>query len=93
MEKTGRHKSLDKDLKRSIEWLQSFSYVTKTVIGISECCRHKYSPGSLRWKSDVPGGIKINGYSGKGVTDIFVKVDPIGYREQVKQMLSERFAQ
>lgn len=93
MEKTGRHKSLDKDLKRSIEWLQSFPFVTKTVIGISECCRHKYSPGVLRWKSDVPGGIKMNGYSGKGVTDIFVKVDPIEHREHVKQMLLERFVE
>ena len=91
MEKTGRHKSLDKDLKRSVEWLKNFDYVTKVVIGISECCRHKYAPGTLRWKSDVPGGIKINGYSGKGVTDLFIKIDPIEQRPTLKMLLSERF--
>ena len=91
MEKTGRHKSLDKDLKRSVEWLKSFAVVTKVVIGISESCRHKYPPGVLRWKSDVPGGIKLNGYSGKGVTDLFVKVDPIEYREHIKDLIKQKF--
>jgi hypothetical protein len=91
VEKTGRHKSLDKDLKRSVEWLKSFTYVTKVVIGISECCRHRYSPGTLRWKSDVAGGMKLNGYSGKGITDLFVKVDPIELREHVKDLLKEKF--
>jgi len=91
MEKTGRHKSLEKDVKRSVEWLKSLTYVSRVVIGTSESCRHKYAPGTLRWKSDVPGGIKINAYSGKGVTDIFIKVDPIEQRPLLKTLLNERF--
>lgn len=91
MEKTGRHKSLGKDLKRSVQWLMSVSAVTKVVIGISECCRHHYAPGTLRWKMDAPGGIKINGYSGNGVTDLFIRIDPIEEREHIKQILAERF--
>ena len=91
MEKTGRHKSLDKEVKRSVQWLMRYDFITKVVIGISESCRHKYAPGTLRWKSDVPGGIKINAYSGNGVTDIFIKIDPIEKLEAVKDLINARF--
>lgn len=87
----GRHKSLDKDLNRSVKWIESIAGVTKIVLGFSECCRHKYPPGHVRFKQNVAGGIKINGYSGKGVTDIFIRIDPISERERVKQMLADRF--
>ena len=87
----GKHQSMDKHLKRSIAWLKDTPSVTKIVLGFSECCRHKFSPGVLRFKSDVEGGIKINGYSGKGVTDIFIKIEPINQREFVKKQLLEKF--
>ncbi len=91
MEKTGRHKSLDKDLKRSVLWLKSFDCVAKVVISISESCRHHYPPGTIRWKMDAPGGFKANGYSGKGVTDLFIKIEPIEKREYIKEQIKERF--
>lgn len=91
MEKTGRHKSLDKDLKRTVQWLKTFDCISKVVISISESCRHKYAPGTIRWIMDVPGGIKANGYSGKGVTNLYIKIDPIEQRDFVKGLLIERF--
>lgn len=87
----GRHKSLEKHVKQSILWIESISFVTKVVLGFSESCRHRYPPGHIRFKLDVDGGIKVNAYSGKGVTDIFIKIDPIDKREIVKEMISERF--
>lgn len=87
----GRHKSLDKDLKRSIRWLENIQAVKKIVIGISEACRHKYAPGHLRFKLDVDGGIKINGYSGNGVVDLFIKIVPITKREEVKTKIELNF--
>lgn len=87
----GRHKSLDKHLKHSIRWLESISGVTKVVLGISESCRHKFTPGTLRFKMDVAGGIKINAYSGNGVMDVFVKIDPITEREAVKEKIKSRY--
>lgn len=93
MSKKGRHKSLDKAMRLSIRWIESISCIKKVVLGISESCRHKYAPGTLRFKSDVEGGIKINGYSGLGVTDIFIKIDPISERETIKQLIAERFIQ
>lgn len=87
----GRHKSLDKQLKRSVLWVENIPCVSKVVLGFSESCRHKYPPGHIRFKMDVDGGIKVNGYSGKGVTDIFIKIDPINEREEVKANILERF--
>lgn len=86
----GRHKSVDKHLKKNIQWLENLPSVSKVVLGISEACRHRYSPGALRFKMDVEGGMKINGYSGKGVMDIFVRIDPIEDREKVKEKILER---
>ncbi len=87
----GKHKSMGKILKRSIRWLENIPAVSKVVLGFSEACRHKYAPGTLRFKMDVDGGIKINGYSGTGVTDIFVKIEPISERENVKALIANKF--
>jgi hypothetical protein len=87
----GRHQSLDKHVKLNIEWIKTIPAVSKVVIGISESCRHKYAPGHIRTKMDVEGGIKVNAYSGNGVTDIFIKIEPISEREKVKERIKERF--
>lgn len=86
-----RHQTLDKHVKLNINWIKTLPAVTKIVIGFSESCRHRYAPGHIRFKSDVDGGIKINAYSGKGVTDIFIKIDPIIEREKVKVAILKRF--
>ena len=88
----GRHKSLDTHVKKNIDWVKTLAHVSKIVIGISESCQHKYPPGHLRFKMDVLGGIKINAYSGNGVTDLFIKIDPITERDTVKKQLHKRFA-
>ena len=87
----GRHTSSDKHLKNHILWIENLVGVQKVVLGISEACRHKYPPGHIRFKMDVDGGIKVNGYSGKGITDIYIRIDPIEKREAVKLKISERF--
>ena len=40
---------------------------------------------------DVEGGFKINGYSGMGVTDIFIKIEPINLRDAIKDKIAHRF--
>ena len=87
----GRHKSLDKHLKANIEWIERLPEVQKVVLGISEACRHKYPTGHIRFKMDVDGGIKANAYSGIGVTDIFIKIEPISQREYIKEKIARRF--
>lgn len=87
----GRHTSLDKHVKRSVAWIEAIPAVTKVVLGFSESCRHRYAPGHIRFKMNVRGGIKVNAYSGNGVTDIFIKIDPIEDRDVIKQMIVDRF--
>ena len=87
----GRHQSLDSHVKKSLAWLKTLPGVAKIVIGISESCRHRFAPGFIRFKLDVEGGIKINAYSGNGVTDLFIKIDPLSERENVKNALRKRF--
>ena len=89
--KRGQHKSLDKELNLSVKWLESFECVTKVVLGLTENCRHKFPPGHLKIQMNKDGGMKLKGYSGNGVVDIFVKVDPIEKLESVKTLLRERF--
>lgn len=86
----GKHTTVDKHLKRNILWLEKLPYVKKVVLGICEACRHRYAPGQIRFKMDAEGGIKATGYSGTGVVDIFVKIEPITERENVKAKIQDR---
>ena len=90
-DKIAKHKSLGKDLKRSVDWLQKFESVTKVVLGRVEACRHKYSPGHIRVQMDKAGGISSKGYSGNGVMDIFIRINPIEDRDDIKQRIEDKF--
>lgn len=92
MSMRGRHKSLDKHLKNEIAWVEKLPGVQKVILGFSEACRHRYPPGHLRFTEDVDGGIKMTGYSGKGVIDLFVRIDPPLAREEIKRRIAERFS-
>ena len=86
-----RHTSLDKQLKQNVLWLESQDGVSKVVLGISNCCRHKYPPGHIKVRSLVSGGIKVNGYSGKGITDMFIRVSPLSLIETIAKKIETRF--
>lgn len=90
MSKKGRHKTVDKELKKSIKWLESLDVVEKLCLGISEAARHAYTPGHLRFQMRVDGGCKLKAYGGRGVIDLFVKVSPQNVDVFLK-MLSTRY--
>lgn len=87
----GRHKTLDKSLKSSIKFVKSLDGVKKIVLGFSESCRHRYSPGHIKIRSKVDGGIKVNAYSGKGVTDVFIRISPEDLIDFVISKIEENF--
>ena len=88
----GKHTSLDKHLKANVKWLESQPGVKKVILGFCESCRHKYAPGQIRFKMEVPGGIKINAYSGSGVIDVFVRIHPISFKESIKLNLINKMS-
>ena len=60
-------------------------HLKKNILWIEEV------PGHIRFKMDVEGGIKVTGYSGTGVIDIFIKIAPISARNEVKTKIAERY--
>lgn len=86
-----KHTTLDKHLKSNVLWIEHLSGVQKVVLGFSQACRHKYPPGHIRITHSVEGGLKAIGYSGKGVIDLFIRIDPIEERERIEAKIAERF--
>jgi len=70
----GRHTSVEKELRKSIKWLESLSMTEKIILGIYEVARHHYTPGFLRATREVAGGVALNAYGGNGIMKMFVKV-------------------
>ena len=87
----GKHKTLQKDLKRSVLWLEKQPNVNKVILSFTECCRHKYPPGYIRCKQELEGGLTANGYSGTGVTDLFIRVTPATAIKEVKALILKKF--
>lgn len=88
----GKHKTLEKDLKRSVLWLEKQPGVNKVILGFSECCRHKYPPGHIRCKKISSGGITANGYSGTGVTDLFIRITPATAIASIQAIILKKFS-
>ena len=86
----GKHKSATSDLDWSLRWLESLESGTNGVLERTENCRHSYPPGHLRYKQETKGGLKLNGYSGNGVIDVFVRCDNNAKEETVKK-IKDRF--
>lgn len=86
-----KHTTLDKHLKSNVLWIEKLPGVQKVILGYSEACRHKYPPGHIRVTHPIEAGLKAIGYSGKGVVDLFIRIDPITMREQIEVKIGERF--
>ena len=68
---SGRHKSVPKELKRSLtQYLPSNA---KVVMSDICSCRHAYAVGTLKVVSEDGAIAKIRGYYGSGVVNFFVK--------------------
>ena len=88
--KRGRHQSLSKVLDVSVRWLEARDDVRKVILGRTESCRHAYPPGHLRVRRPTDAGLHVNGYSGNGVVDLFLVIDPAD-RGAVTTAIAERF--
>lgn len=78
----GKHKSIPKELKKNINWLEKEG--AKIIIGLSECARHKFAPGTIKLLRETDAGFKANGYSGNGVMNLFIVVKDDELREEIR---------
>lgn len=83
----GKHKSIPKELKKNIAWLEKEG--AKIVIGLSECARHRYAPGTIKLLHETDAGFKANGYSGNGVMNLFIVVKTDKLRDKIKDRFKE----
>lgn len=66
--KFGKHKTLDKTAKIAVNNLLRLPFVYKVVLGSSINCRHHYPPGAVKFQRIENVGVKVNLFSGRGVT-------------------------
>ncbi|MBF0400315.1 MAG: hypothetical protein HQL90_06060 [Magnetococcales bacterium] len=64
----GKHKSLDKSARTAAKNLLRLPFVYKVVLGPSIHCRHHYPPGAVKFQRVENAGVRINLFSGRGVT-------------------------
>jgi len=86
-DKRGKHRTTDKEMERTIKWLESLDCVDKVVLERVESCRHKSTTGSVRIKKELDNGVKLAGYTSLGVVDIFIKSNDI---EKLKELIEKR---
>ncbi|MEO5349926.1 MAG: hypothetical protein H7836_09790 [Magnetococcus sp. YQC-3] len=67
-QKFGKHTTLDKSARRAAKNLLALPFVYKVVLGPSIHCRHHYPPGAIKFQRMENVGVKINLFSGRGVT-------------------------
>ncbi len=89
--KRTKHTSACNDLDRSLRWIEGLPIVNKIILGFTENCRHRYTPGHVRVQMDCRGGVKAIGYSGNGIINFFIRVEP-DHLETLKKEITERFA-
>ena len=85
-----KHKSVHGHLNRSVRWLESLNEIKKVVLARCESCRHKYADGYIRCHSNTDAGLRIKGYSGNGVMDIFLVVDYVN-QDKIKKLIGNKY--
>jgi hypothetical protein len=83
----GRHKTIPKELKKEMKWIESQG--AKLVLGICESTRHKFSPGHIRLLRKEDAGIKSVAYTGNGIMNFFI----VCKNNEVYQAMIERYGE
>lgn len=80
--------SIPRVLKKNYAVLVEQEGVSRVIVGPSEAASYRSGTGSFKYVSDFPGGIKIKGFTEKGITYFFLYCkNP----DSIKKFLSETF--
>ena len=80
--------SVPKSLQKSYELLKRQDGISRIIVGSSESAKYKSATGTFKYVSDFAGGIKIKGFSDRGITYFFVHCSN---PEEIKIFLEETF--
>ena len=79
--------STPSELKKPIKRIEGLEGVNRVIVGPSRCTTHGFSMGHIKFTRKMTGGIKANGYSSRGVTELYVYCDD---EEAIKQDLCNK---
>lgn len=87
--KPGSHKTIHPSLKNSIVDLVNIEGVDRVILGPSKGVRHNRPVGSLKIQTDTDAGIRMIGYSDRGISVFYVVTSTIAaVREQIERRFS-----
>lgn len=90
MSKTfARHQTIHSTLKRQIAAIRNLPGVDRVILGPSRGIRHNRPVGSIRIQTDMLTGIKICGFSDRGVSEFYIITSDVTL---VRDVLTKRFA-
>ena len=89
--KRAKHTSLAKEIRRPVHWVEQLPEVSKVVMGRHDACTHRYRKGCMRVVGFTDAGFRLRAYTGAGVQEIFVCVEPISAKEKVATVITERY--
>jgi hypothetical protein len=80
-----KHNTAEREIAREIRRLEELPGVIRVLLGRREGCRHRFRAGRLRIVGAVPGGLKLNAYTDRGVRTVIVLVADDEARERVER--------
>ena len=87
-----RHQTLHKEVKPNVNKLRKHANVKKVVIGPYNNCRHKFKPGKIHIKQETSNGFKVFAYDGSGIFTLYVYVEDINLRDEVRNYIEKQFS-
>lgn len=84
----GRHQTIHCTLKREIDNIRALLGVDRIILGPSRGTRHNRPVGSIRVQTSMPTGVRIIGYSDRGISEFYVITSDV---EAVRARLNDRY--
>lgn len=85
MAERGKHKTVPKELKKNIAWIEANG--GKIILGLNENARHKFPPGHIKIQNETDAGLRANGYSGNGVIRFFIRC-----KDEAREKILKKFS-
>lgn len=85
----GRHQTIHGTLKRTIAGIIEIAGVDRVIIGPSRGVRHNRPVGSVRIQTNIQTGIRLVGYSDRGISEFTIITSDV---DVVRKKLDELYA-
>jgi len=68
----GKHNTLHRDILKTVQRFQRTTGVDKVVLGHPKNCRHRFTPGCVKFNRLIPNGIELKAYDGNGLRPVYL---------------------